>query len=150
MIGVLNNTLYDIVPDNNGTGNVAVGAQSINITCGSVQNPAAIGTPSNQPTSWNVTGYYADFDFYFNLSETGTRTIFPLRHLVNVLLAAQCVVGNPALLNPTNTYDMMGRYMIFYVLGPTNVTDSSGNIGSRVSLNPPMAQGMCTSLHSYI
>lgn len=148
MIGVLNNTLYDIVSVNNGTGNVLVGAQSINVTCGSVQNPTAIGTPSNQPTMWNVSGYYANSDFSFNLSETGTKAIFPLRHHVNCPLAAQCVVGSAANLD-FSADTMMGRSLIFYVMGPVNVTDSSGNIGSMVSLNPPMAQGMWTSLHSY-
>ena len=73
VIGVLNNTLYDIVSINNAVGNVTVGAQSFNVTCGSVENPAAIAIPSSQPVLWNVTGNYAGRQFSFNLSETGKK-----------------------------------------------------------------------------
>jgi hypothetical protein len=49
-IGVQNGTLYDVLDDNNGNGNVAVGAKSFNVTCGSLPNTTVIG-----PDPWMVT-----------------------------------------------------------------------------------------------
>jgi hypothetical protein len=70
-IGVVNNTLYDILPDNNGTGNVAVCAQSFNVSCGPVQNAAVIGTPTNE--SWNVNGQYSNNAFSFMILPMGKK-----------------------------------------------------------------------------
>ena len=54
IIGVQNGTLYDILDVNNSTGNVAVGATSFNVTCGSLPNITVTGVPgdSSDP-SWN-------------------------------------------------------------------------------------------------
>jgi hypothetical protein len=68
-IGVVNNTIYDILPDNTGIGNVAVSAQSFNVTCGRVQNATVTGTPSMEP-SWKIYGYYQNSAFSSNISET--------------------------------------------------------------------------------
>ena len=38
LIGVQNSTLYDILGNNNGTGNVSVSAKAFNVTCGSIPN----------------------------------------------------------------------------------------------------------------
>ena len=47
-IGVQNGTLYDIIDNNNGTGNVYVDATSFDVTCGSVANVTVSVIPSNQ------------------------------------------------------------------------------------------------------
>jgi hypothetical protein len=76
-IGVVNNTIYDILPDNPGVGNVAVGAQSFDVTCGGVKNATVIGTPSKKPTSWKIHGHYRTTTFSYNITET--RKLFSTR-----------------------------------------------------------------------
>jgi len=48
IVGVQHRTLYDILDDNNGIGNVAVSAASFNVTCRSIPNLAVTGNSSNQ------------------------------------------------------------------------------------------------------
>jgi len=42
-IGVQNGTLFDVLGANNGTGTVAVGARSFNVSCGLVSNITVLG-----------------------------------------------------------------------------------------------------------
>jgi len=108
-IGVQNATLYDILDDNDGTGAVAVGAKSFNVTCGLVTNVTTAGQNS---LVWNGNSY--DFD-----------TIAP--H----------VLGNDCPSTPGHMTVLLGRNALFHIAGPTTMVDSYGNTASIVSLNPP-------------
>jgi hypothetical protein len=72
-IGVQNGTLYDVLGDNNGTGTVAVGATSFNVSCGSFSNTTALGNGAN-PTTWTV--YANDANTTFQLGRTGKAAVF--------------------------------------------------------------------------
>jgi hypothetical protein len=52
-IGVQNGTLFDVLGVNNGTGTVAVGATSFNVSCGLVSNTTVLGNG----TTWTATLY---------------------------------------------------------------------------------------------
>lgn len=77
-IGVQDGTLYDILDDNNGTGNVAVGATSFNVTCGSL--PSVTVTGDSSDAFWVVnTTVSADSPLYglnFNLSAICKEVIY--------------------------------------------------------------------------
>src|ERR1700732_4468302 len=55
LIGVENGTLYDILDDNNSTGNVAVGAKSFDVTCGSLPNISVTANSSHSGWTLNTT-----------------------------------------------------------------------------------------------
>jgi hypothetical protein len=77
-IGVQDGTLYDILDDNNGTGNVAVGATSFNVTCGSL--PSVTVTGDSSDAFWVVnTTVSTDSPLYglnFNLSAICKEVIY--------------------------------------------------------------------------
>jgi hypothetical protein len=85
-IGVQNGTLYDILNDNNGTGNVTVGAKSFNVTCGSLPNVTVNGLSSNanQSYMWYVDAKYDSSLFAFTLNSMGKKFILLVKHLTYV------------------------------------------------------------------
>lgn len=64
LIGVEGSTVYDILSDNNGTGAVAVGAATFNVTCGSLPNTTTTGAMQD----FNYNGY--DGDYMWSLETT--------------------------------------------------------------------------------
>ena len=95
IIGVQNGTLYDILDDNNGTGNVTVGAASFNITCGSLPNFTVTGDPS--ANMWTVNSEVStNSPFYgqqFNITLNCKQVVLLAKYYVNGFLAAPNVMG---------------------------------------------------------
>ncbi|KIM72760.1 hypothetical protein PILCRDRAFT_15822 [Piloderma croceum F 1598] len=62
-IGVQNGTLFDVLGDNNGTGTVAVGATSFNVSCGFVSNATVVGdTGTTWTAKFNAGGIEMGFE----------------------------------------------------------------------------------------
>ncbi|KAI0929930.1 hypothetical protein AcV5_006768 [Taiwanofungus camphoratus] len=125
-LGLNGASLYDILAENDGVGDVLVGAWAANATCGFLPNATAVGTISttnatNLTSQWTVTAAYDDYDFSFD---------------INLILwnnAIQAV--DYSLLNDGST-QFLGRNIIFVLT--TNVTDTSGSFGSNTPVQPPM------------
>jgi hypothetical protein len=94
MIGIQNGTLYDVLDDNNGTGNVAVGANSFNVTCGYIPNTTVAGTRSKSRTTWQAIMNYNGIESNVSLGLTGEEVILPATHHVTVFLEAPNVLGH--------------------------------------------------------
>jgi hypothetical protein len=90
IVGFQNGVLYDILDDNNGVGDVAVGAASFNITCGFLPNVNVTGDPSNQ--TWTIKLEVSTMSpFYgiqFQITPTGKQVILLVKYYVNRFLAA--------------------------------------------------------------
>ena len=97
IIGVQNGTLYDILDDNNGTGNVTVGAASFNITCGFLPNLTVTGDSSRQ--FWTGRAPTVDrsspfFGMNFFLPSMACKDVIShAKYYVNGFLAAPNVLG---------------------------------------------------------
>jgi len=104
--------LYDILADNNGTGNVSVGAKSFNVTCGSIPNTTVTGTPSNQPIQWQVATNYAE---NISLDMMGKKVLL-WNTTQFIFLAAPYVTGNA------------GNQMIFKAPYPGLVSGQEFNV----------------------
>ena len=87
-IGVQNGTLYDILDDNNGTGHVAVGASSFNVTCGSIPNITVTGENSTRMVN------IFDDSFHFSISNLGKEVILPVKRCINSSLTAPYTLGH--------------------------------------------------------
>jgi hypothetical protein len=71
-IGVQNGTLFDVLGANNGTGTVAVGATSFNVSCGLVSNTTVLGNG----TTWTATFYVDGFRIGFQLGRISKVAVF--------------------------------------------------------------------------
>jgi hypothetical protein len=61
-IGVQDATLYDILDDNNGIGNVTIGAKAFNVTCGSLPNTQVFNlTTAAGQQVWEIWSAYNNF-----------------------------------------------------------------------------------------
>lgn len=63
--------LYDVVAEDNGIGNVSVGAMAANVTCGFLLNATVQcgASDSNQTNDqWTVQAIYDDYDIVFSLT----------------------------------------------------------------------------------
>jgi hypothetical protein len=71
-IGVQNGTLFDVLGANNGTGTVAVGATSYNVSCGLVSNTTVL----KNGTTWTATFYVDGIQMRFQLGRISKVAIF--------------------------------------------------------------------------
>ncbi|KII84282.1 hypothetical protein PLICRDRAFT_32355 [Plicaturopsis crispa FD-325 SS-3] len=136
-IGVSNATLYDVPDDNSGVNNITVGATALNVTCGMISNATAVNTNSSDPTStWTIVASYDGYNFSFPAALTGA--IVHLRPLAvcDQTEIVSCRVRAVDADFVSNCYRFKARNVFFY--SSANLTDSKGNLGSVVELQPPM------------
>ncbi|KAK0204404.1 hypothetical protein DFS33DRAFT_1382291 [Desarmillaria ectypa] len=115
-IGLENGTLYDVLENNNGDGDVFVNALTFNVTCGYVDGTSV--TLINNTGNWTVDTIYDEH-------------VQPIPALA------------PNTLKWLNFYSYNfqdpWRHVLFYT--SANITDSNGSTGNLVTLNPPMRPG---------
>ncbi|KAK0472100.1 hypothetical protein IW261DRAFT_1597081 [Armillaria novae-zelandiae] len=115
-IGLENGTLYDVLDNNNGEGDVFVSALTFNVTCGYVDGASVM--PINNTGNWTVGTVYDE-------------------HVKPIAVLA------PNTFKWLNfyTYNFQDpwRHVLFYT--SANITDSYGSVGNPVTLNPPMQPG---------
>ncbi|PBK60961.1 hypothetical protein ARMSODRAFT_1026046 [Armillaria solidipes] len=115
-IGLENGTLYDVLSNNNGEGDVFVNALTFNVTCGFVDGVSI--TPIPNTGNWSVDTVYDD-------------------HVQPIPVLAP----NTFKWLPYYNYNFRDpwRHALFYT--SANITDSDGSKGNLVSLKPPMQPG---------
>ncbi|KAI0938476.1 hypothetical protein AcV5_000153 [Taiwanofungus camphoratus] len=119
--------LYDVVAEDNGIGNVSVGAMAANVTCGFLLNATVQcgASDSNQTNDqWTVQAIYDDYDIVFSL----TTALWPgsLQQMTDM------IVFPPH----TNSTQLASRNVIFVV--NNNITDSNGDVSGLAPVHPPM------------
>ncbi|KAK0204400.1 hypothetical protein DFS33DRAFT_1423374 [Desarmillaria ectypa] len=115
-IGLENGTLYDVLSDNPGQGDVHVNAVAFNVSCGYVDGASV--TPINNTGNWTVDTVYDEHIKPIPVLAPNTIKWLSFR--------------SDKLQDPL-------RNTVFYT--SANITDSQGSTGNLVSLNPPMRPG---------
>ncbi|KAJ7698475.1 hypothetical protein B0H16DRAFT_1749695 [Mycena metata] len=114
-LGLYNGTLYDVLNDNDGVGNVTVDATGFNITCGSLAD-VSLGFLAEGPASvwW---------------ASTATNT-------------ANIESSLPRVIVMSNVADDSGASVFLYSTIP--IVDSSNTRGPSITLDPPMNTSVST------
>ncbi|KAK0470279.1 uncharacterized protein EV420DRAFT_103005 [Desarmillaria tabescens] len=115
-IGLENGTLYDVLSDNPGQGDVHVNAVTFNVSCGYVDGASV--APINSTGNWTVGTVYDD-------------QVNPIP-----VLAPNTIKW---LSFHSDKFQDPSRNVMFYT--SANITDSQGSTGNLVDLNPPMRPG---------
>ncbi|KAK0445046.1 uncharacterized protein EV420DRAFT_1721221 [Desarmillaria tabescens] len=115
-IGLENGTLYDVLSNNKGEGEVFVNALTFNVTCGFVDGASI--KPITNTGNWSVDTVYDD-------------------HVQPIPVLAP----NTFKWLPYYSYNFRDpwRHAVFYT--SANITDSHGSKGNLVGLKPPMQPG---------
>ncbi|KAK0477569.1 hypothetical protein IW261DRAFT_1632962, partial [Armillaria novae-zelandiae] len=133
-IGLENGTLYDVLSNNNGEGEVYVNALTFNVTCGFVDGVSI--TPIPNTGNWSVDTVYDDH-------------VQPIPVLGELSSRNEGTVSHCHYHKAPNTFKWLPyynynfrdpwRHALFYT--SANITDSNGSKGNPVSLQPPMRPG---------
>ncbi|TDL24035.1 hypothetical protein BD410DRAFT_133225 [Rickenella mellea] len=120
-LGLHNATVYDVLRTP-GVGNATVNATTFDVSCGSLSNATVTPDPptnGNNVTDWFIRSVYSNCTFGFDVKLIGQQV---------VKFAASVDSGRFPL--------YLGSNAVFYA--SINLTDSDGNIGSTIPLNPPI------------
>ena len=112
-IGVRDGTLYDILDDNNGIGNVTVGAKSFNATCGYLPNTHArnVTTIAGKQV-WNIISSYNNFVFQDIIDGQGKKIIILAIHYSTNKLAAPNVLGPMVFRLDNSPFDLTNNIQV--------------------------------------
>ncbi|KII88658.1 hypothetical protein PLICRDRAFT_41860 [Plicaturopsis crispa FD-325 SS-3] len=124
-IGLHNATLFDVPEDNSGVNSIDVGATAFNATCGMIHNATALNINVDNPAQ----------PWYVRISYEGSSFAFDAKRMAPYVIRQKTYSDMSFV---SHAGELLARNVVFY--SSINISDSSGNNGSSIILQPPMVQ----------